>query len=152
MSCRDVVVRYDEKQGINSISIDVSKNVILAMIGPSGCGKSTFLRCLIRMNDTIPSCMIEGSIYLDSIDIYDQATDVVPLRARVGMVFQKTNPFPKSIYDNVAYGLKIHGLTSTKAELDAIVTDKVEEPVREFFLSQLFVSFSKTFACCAINA
>ena len=121
MSCRDVVVRYGDKQAINSISIDVGKNEVLAMIGPSGCGKSTFLRCLNRMNDTIPSCRVEGSICLDGVDIYDPATDVVPLRARVGMVFQKPNPFPKSIYDNVAYGPQIHGLTSTKAELDTIV-------------------------------
>ncbi len=121
MSCRDVVVTYGEKRAINSISIDVGKNEVLAMIGPSGCGKSTFLRCLNRMNDTIPSCRVQGNIYLDGVDIYDPAMDVVPLRARVGMVFQKPNPFPKSIYDNIAYGPQIHGLAADKIELDAIV-------------------------------
>lgn len=121
MSCRDVVVSYGGKRAINSLSIDVGQNEVLAMIGPSGCGKSTFLRCLNRMNDTIPSCKVEGSICLDGIDIYDPAADVVPLRARVGMVFQKPNPFPKSIYDNVAYGPLIHGLTTNKGELDSIV-------------------------------
>jgi phosphate transport system ATP-binding protein len=121
MSCRDVFVYYGDACAIRNVSIDVACNEVLAMIGPSGCGKSTFLRCLNRMNDTVPSCRVEGTITLDSMDIYHPRVDVVPLRARVGMVFQKPNPFPKSIYDNIAYGPKIHGLTSNKSELDGIV-------------------------------
>ncbi|MBU1565874.1 MAG: phosphate ABC transporter ATP-binding protein [Proteobacteria bacterium] len=121
MTCRNVDVFYGEKQAINKVSIDVGQNQVLAMIGPSGCGKSTFLRCLNRMNDTVSSCRVEGKVCLDGIDIYGPAIDVVPLRARVGMVFQKPNPFPKSIYDNVAYGPRIHGLTRDKNELDEIV-------------------------------
>jgi phosphate transport system ATP-binding protein len=121
MTCRDVEVYYGEKCAINKISIDVGRNEVLAMIGPSGCGKSTFLRCLNRMNDTVTSCRVVGDICLDEIDIYHSSVDVVPLRARVGMVFQKPNPFPKSIYDNVAYGPRIHGLTQNKTELDEIV-------------------------------
>ena len=121
MTCRDVEVYYGEKCAINKISIDVGCNEVLAMIGPSGCGKSTFLRCLNRMNDTVPSCRVVGKICLDETDIYHPSVDVVPLRARVGMVFQKPNPFPKSIYDNVAYGPRIHGLTKNKTELDEIV-------------------------------
>lgn len=121
MTCRNVEVFYGEKQAINSLNIDVANNEVLAMIGPSGCGKSTFLRCLNRMNDTVASCRVRGNIELDGTNIYDPSVDVVPLRAKVGMVFQKPNPFPKSIYDNIAYGPKIHGLTSNKAELDEIV-------------------------------
>jgi phosphate transport system ATP-binding protein len=121
MTCRDVDVFYGEKRAINKVSIDVGQNEVLAMIGPSGCGKSTFLRCLNRMNDTVSSCRVTGEICLDGIDIYQPSVDVVPLRARVGMVFQKPNPFPKSIYDNVAYGPRIHGLTRDKDELDEIV-------------------------------
>ncbi len=121
MTCRDVDVFYGEKRAINKVSIDVGQNQVLAMIGPSGCGKSTFLRCLNRMNDTVSSCRVQGEISLDGIDIYGHSIDVVPLRARVGMVFQKPNPFPKSIYDNVAYGPRIHGLTKDKSELDEIV-------------------------------
>lgn len=121
MSCKDVEVYYGEKCAINKISIDVAKNEVLAMIGPSGCGKSTFLRCLNRMNDTVASCRVVGTICLDDTDIYAPSVDVVPLRARVGMVFQKPNPFPKSIFDNVAYGPRIHGLTQTKDQLDHIV-------------------------------
>ena len=121
MSCKDVYVYYGDACAIKKVSIDVACNEVLAMIGPSGCGKSTFLRCLNRMNDTVPSCRVEGEIALDGMDIYDSRVDVVPLRARVGMVFQKPNPFPKSIYDNVAYGPKIHGLTTNKSELDGIV-------------------------------
>lgn len=121
MSCRDVFVYYGDTCAIKKVSIDVACNEVLAMIGPSGCGKSTFLRCLNRMNDAVPSCRVEGEITLDSIDIHHPRVDVVPLRARVGMVFQKPNPFPKSIYDNIAYGPKIHGLTSNKSELDGIV-------------------------------
>jgi phosphate transport system ATP-binding protein len=121
MTCRNVAVYYGEKCAIRSIDIDVGCNEVLAMIGPSGCGKSTFLRCLNRMNDTVPGCRVTGEIGLDGENIYDPSVDVVPLRARVGMVFQKPNPFPKSIFDNVAYGPKIHGFTTDKTELAEIV-------------------------------
>jgi phosphate transport system ATP-binding protein len=121
MSCRNVNVYYGDKQAIRDVSLDISENEVLAMIGPSGCGKSTFLRCLNRMNDTIDSCRVTGELKLDDTDIYDKNMDVVPLRARVGMVFQKPNPFPKSIYDNIAYGPTIHGLAAAKSELDEIV-------------------------------
>ena len=127
MTCRNVEVFYSEKCAINNISIDVGQNEVLAMIGPSGCGKSTFLRCLNRMNDTVSSCRVAGDICLDGIDIYHPSVDVVPLRARVGMVFQKPNPFPKSIFDNVAYGPRIHGLTSYKAEIDDIVETSLKK-------------------------
>ncbi|MGI2323793.1 MULTISPECIES: phosphate ABC transporter ATP-binding protein PstB [Methylococcus] len=119
--CRDVNVYYGEKHAIQNVSLDVGHNEVIALIGPSGCGKSTFLRCLNRMNDTIVGCRVTGSIRLDGQDIYDGGLDVVPLRAQVGMVFQKPNPFPKSIYENVAYGPKIHGLANSKAELEEIV-------------------------------
>jgi len=121
MSCRNVDVFYADKQAINQITLDIGRNEVIAMIGPSGCGKSTFLRCLNRMNDTIDNCRISGEILLDGQDIYDKKLDVVPLRAQVGMVFQKPNPFPKSIYENVAYGPRIHGLVSSKSDLDIIV-------------------------------
>jgi phosphate transport system ATP-binding protein len=120
-SCRNVQVYYGEKHAIRNVSIDIAREQVLAMIGPSGCGKSTFLRCLNRMNDTIPSARVEGSILLDGNDIHDKKRDVVQLRARVGMVFQKPNPFPKSIYENVAYGPRIHGLAADRVELDEIV-------------------------------
>jgi phosphate transport system ATP-binding protein len=120
-SCRDVDVYYGEKHAIKKVGIDIAKNQVLAMIGPSGCGKSTFLRCLNRMNDTIPNARVEGKILLDGNDIHDKKRDVVQLRARVGMVFQKPNPFPKSIYENVAYGPRIHGLAGDRVELDEIV-------------------------------
>lgn len=121
MTARNVNVFYGAKQAISNVSLDIGMNEVVAMIGPSGCGKSTFLRCLNRMNDTIDICRVEGEIKLDEQDIYASGLDVVPLRAQVGMVFQKPNPFPKSIYDNVAYGPRIHGLTSNKSELDDIV-------------------------------
>ncbi|MEJ2177854.1 MAG: phosphate ABC transporter ATP-binding protein PstB [Gammaproteobacteria bacterium] len=121
MTCRNVDVFYAENQAIHNVSIDVGHNEVLAMIGPSGCGKSTFLRCLNRMNDTIDICRVSGDIKLNSEDIYGNAMDVVLLRARVGMVFQKPNPFPKSVYDNVAYGVRLHGMTKSKSELDDIV-------------------------------
>jgi phosphate transport system ATP-binding protein len=121
MVCREVNVWYDDKQAIKDVSLDIGKNEVMAMIGPSGCGKSTFLRCLNRMNDTIPAARVTGSIKLDDQEIQDRAIDVVPLRARVGMVFQKPNPFPKSIYENIAYGPRIHGLTNSRSELDALV-------------------------------
>jgi phosphate transport system ATP-binding protein len=120
-SCRDVQVYYGEKHAIRNVSIDIARGQVLAMIGPSGCGKSTFLRCLNRMNDTIPNARVEGTILLDGHDIHDKKRDVVQLRARVGMVFQKPNPFPKSIYENVAYGPRIHGLAADRVELDEIV-------------------------------
>jgi phosphate transport system ATP-binding protein len=120
-SCRDVNVYYGGKQALKNVTIDVGRRQVLAMIGPSGCGKSTFLRCLNRMNDTIPGARVTGSISLDGSDIHDARRDVVQLRARVGMVFQKPNPFPKSIYDNVAYGPRIHGLARSRAHLDDIV-------------------------------
>ncbi|HET9865476.1 MAG TPA: phosphate ABC transporter ATP-binding protein PstB [Steroidobacteraceae bacterium] len=123
--CRDVDVYYGEKQAIRSVSIDIGRNQVLAMIGPSGCGKSTFLRCLNRMNDTITGARVSGSIQLDGQDIHDRRQDVVQLRARVGMVFQKPNPFPKSIYENVAYGPRIHGLAGDRTELDEIVHDSL---------------------------
>jgi phosphate transport system ATP-binding protein len=114
-------VHYGEKHAIKNTSIDIARQQVLAMIGPSGCGKSTFLRCLNRMNDTIPSARVTGSIVMDGKDIHDKRQDVVQLRARVGMVFQKPNPFPKSIYENVAYGPRIHGLAADRTELDEIV-------------------------------
>jgi phosphate transport system ATP-binding protein len=120
-SCRDVNVYYSGKQALKNVTIDVGRRQVLAMIGPSGCGKSTFLRCLNRMNDTIPGARVTGTITLDGSDIHDERRDVVQLRARVGMVFQKPNPFPKSIYDNVAYGPRIHGLARSRAHLDDIV-------------------------------
>ena len=121
ITSRNVNVFYHDKQAINNVSLDVGSKEIISLIGPSGCGKSTFLRCFNRMNDTIDGCKVEGNIVLDDQDIYHPSVDVVPLRAKIGMVFQKPNPFPKSIYDNVAYGPKIHGLASTKDELDGIV-------------------------------
>jgi len=121
MRAQDVSVYYGDKKAIDEVSVDVFSDYVTAFIGPSGCGKSTFLRALNRMNDTIPTASVEGRIELDGEDIYSSGMDVVQLRARVGMVFQKPNPFPKSIYDNIAYGPKIHGLAEGKAELDAIV-------------------------------
>jgi phosphate transport system ATP-binding protein len=118
---RDVSVFYGDKQAVFDVSLDIGENEVIAMIGPSGCGKSTFLRCLNRMNDTIDICRVTGSIQLDAEEIYASKMDVVPLRARVGMVFQKPNPFPKSIYENVAYGPKIHGLAARRVDLDEIV-------------------------------
>jgi len=121
MTARNVNVFYGEKQAINNVSIDVDNDNVTAFIGPSGCGKSTFLRTLNRMNDTVASARVDGDITLDGENIYDPSMDVVQLRARVGMVFQKPNPFPKSIYDNIAYGPRIHGLANSKADLDTIV-------------------------------
>lgn len=121
ISARDVSIFYGTKKAIDEVSIDIATEHVTAFIGPSGCGKSTFLRALNRMNDTIPSCKVYGEIKLDGEDIYGSGMDVVQLRARVGMVFQKPNPFPKSIYENVAYGPRIHGLAPSKADMDAIV-------------------------------
>jgi phosphate transport system ATP-binding protein len=121
MRARNVNVFYSEKQAIFDVSLDIGRNEVIAMIGPSGCGKSTFLRCLNRMNDIIPGCRVDGNISLDNDDIYHAEQDTVLLRARVGMVFQKPNPFPKTIYENVAYGPRIHGLAQNKTEMDDIV-------------------------------
>jgi phosphate transport system ATP-binding protein len=123
--CTDVNVYYGDKQAVRDITLGIAGNQVIALIGPSGCGKSTFLRCLNRMNDTIETCRIEGQIVLDGQDIYDRSLDVVQLRARIGMVFQKPNPFPKSIYDNVAYGPRIHGLVRNQSETDQIVEDSL---------------------------
>lgn len=127
MICRDVNVFYGVKQALHDINIDIAKNEVLAMIGPSGCGKSTFLRCLNRMNDTILGCKVTGAITLEGVDIYSRDIDPVSLRAQVGMVFQKPNPFPKSIYENVAYGPKIHGLAENRAALDEIVVTSLQK-------------------------
>ncbi|MBS9778098.1 MAG: phosphate ABC transporter ATP-binding protein [Gammaproteobacteria bacterium] len=127
MKTRDVHVHYGDKQAIFGVDLDIGQNEVIALIGPSGCGKSTFLRCLNRMNDTIESCRVTGKLLLNEEDIYAKGLDPVLLRARVGMVFQKPNPFPKSIYDNVAYGPRLHGLFKTKEELDYIVETSLEK-------------------------
>ncbi|MBT5728615.1 MAG: phosphate ABC transporter ATP-binding protein [Alphaproteobacteria bacterium] len=124
--CNNVFVHYSDKRAIDNLSLDIEAQKVTAFIGPSGCGKSTFLRCLNRMNDTIATCSVTGEILLDNQDIYAPEIDVVPLRARIGMVFQKANPFPKSIFDNVAYGPKIHGLAESKSHLE----NQVEEALR----------------------
>ncbi|MGR9051599.1 MAG: phosphate ABC transporter ATP-binding protein PstB [Gammaproteobacteria bacterium] len=124
--CKNVNVYYGEKQAINDLSLEIGNHEVISFIGPSGCGKSTFLRTLNRMNDTIAGCRVEGEIHIDDKNIYDRDLDVVPLRAKVGMVFQKPNPFPKSIYDNIAYGPRIHGLAANKNELDQIVEDSLK--------------------------
>ncbi|MCG5483375.1 MAG: phosphate ABC transporter ATP-binding protein [Sinorhizobium meliloti] len=123
----DVSVYYGEKRALFDVNLNIRENTVTALIGPSGCGKSTFLRTLNRMNDTIENCRVTGKITLDEDDIYDPSIDVVELRARVGMVFQKPNPFPKSIYDNVSYGPRIHGLARTKTELDEIVETSLQK-------------------------
>ncbi|HGG64889.1 phosphate ABC transporter ATP-binding protein PstB [Profundibacter sp.] len=121
VSARDVQVWYADNHAIKDVSVEIEDKTVTAFIGPSGCGKSTFLRCINRMNDTIDICRVTGDILLDGEDIYDPQVDPVQLRAKVGMVFQKPNPFPKSIYDNVAYGPRIHGMAASKSELDEIV-------------------------------
>ncbi|AML52678.1 MULTISPECIES: phosphate ABC transporter ATP-binding protein PstB [Falsihalocynthiibacter] len=127
ISAANVQVYYGETQALKDVNVEISAQTVTAFIGPSGCGKSTFLRCLNRMNDTIDICRVEGKILLDNEDIYDAKVDPVQLRAKVGMVFQKPNPFPKSIYDNVAYGPKIHGMAANKTELDQIVEDSLRK-------------------------
>ena len=126
MSAKNCNVFYGNDQALKNINIEVGRSEVLALIGPSGCGKSTFLRCLNRLNDTIDTCRVSGQISLEGEDIYSGGMDVVLLRARVGMVFQKPNPFPKSIYENVAYGPKIHGITSSKKELDELVESSLD--------------------------
>ena len=127
VAAKGVNVSYGQKQALFDVSIDIPDRAVTAFIGPSGCGKSTFLRCINRMNDTIEGCRVTGDIRLDGEDVYAPALDVVELRARVGMVFQKPNPFPKSIYENIAYGPKIHGLTRSKAELDEVVVTSLRK-------------------------
>jgi phosphate transport system ATP-binding protein len=127
VSARHVNVYYGAKHAIKDVSLDIGRNAVIALIGPSGCGKSTFLRSINRMNDTIDAARFEGSITLDGQDIYDKEQDVVQLRARIGMVFQKPNPFPKSIYENIAYGPRIHGLAANRAELDEIVQTSLQK-------------------------
>jgi len=127
MSVSGVDVFYADKQAIFGVDLDIANNEVISMIGPSGCGKSTLLRCLNRMNDTIPICKVTGDITLDDENIYGKDTDPVLLRARVGMVFQKPNPFPKSIYENVAYGPRLHGLNRNKADLDDIVVNSLRK-------------------------
>ena len=127
MTCRDINVYYGEKQALKDVSLDIAGHEVIAMIGPSGCGKSTFLRCLNRMNDTIDSCLVTGNIILDDEDINQPGVDVVLLRAKVGIVFQKPNPFPKSIRENVAYGPRIHGLAADRNQLDEIVESSLQK-------------------------
>jgi phosphate transport system ATP-binding protein len=126
ITVKNVSVQYGDHIALKDIDLDIIGNQVTALIGPSGCGKTTFLRCINRMNDLIPSCHVDGCIEIDGYDIYDTAVDVEVLRRKVGMVFQKPNPFPKSIYDNIAYGVKIHGLAADKDELDAIVEGSLE--------------------------
>ena len=124
---KDVNVHYGEKHAIKHLSIDIPDRAVSAFIGPSGCGKSTFLRSINRMNDTIPGCRVSGDILVDGKDIYDRSLDVVQLRAKVGMVFQKPNPFPKSIFENVAYGPRIHGIAKSKTDLEEIVVNSLKK-------------------------
>jgi phosphate transport system ATP-binding protein len=127
MTSQDVNVHYGDKHALKDVSLDILENQVTALIGPSGCGKSTYLRCLNRMNDTIDICRVTGKIDLDGTDIYESGMDVVYLRARVGMVFQKPNPFPKSIFENVAYGPRIHGIAKDKTHLEQIVQTSLEK-------------------------
>ena len=127
ITAKNVNIYYGDKHAIKDLSIAIPDRAVSAFIGPSGCGKSTFLRAINRMNDTIPSCRVTGNIRIDGSDIYDPKLDVVQLRARVGMVFQKPNPFPKSIFENVAYGPRIHGLAANKTELEEIVVTSLKK-------------------------
>ena len=126
VTARNVNVYYGDKHALKDVSVDIPARSVMAFIGPSGCGKSTFLRCINRMNDTIPIARVTGKIDIDDLDIYDKSLDVVQLRARVGMVFKKPNPFPKSIFENVAYGPRIHGISRSKSELDEIVMSSLK--------------------------
>lgn len=127
LSAENVCVFYGQKQALYDVSINIDNHSVTSFIGPSGCGKSTFLRCFNRMNDVIPTCRVTGQIKMDDVDLNGQDIDPVLLRARVGMVFQKANPFPKSIYENVAYGPRIHGLAANRRELDFIVEDSLKK-------------------------
>jgi phosphate transport system ATP-binding protein len=127
VAAKDVNVFYGAKQALQNVSVNIPDRAVMAFIGPSGCGKSTFLRCINRMNDTIPIAKVTGKIIIDNQDIYDPSLDVVQLRARVGMVFQKPNPFPKSIFENVAYGPRIHGLCHSKADLEDVVQSSLQK-------------------------
>jgi phosphate transport system ATP-binding protein len=127
IAARSVNVFYGDKHALKDVTVDIPERAVTAFIGPSGCGKSTFLRCINRMNDTIPIARVTGQILMDELDIYDPSLDVVQLRARVGMVFQKPNPFPKSVYENVAYGPRIHGMASSKADLEEIVMTSLKK-------------------------
>src|ERR1700676_2505803 len=126
MTARNVNVHYGDKHAVRDVSLDIGRNQVLALIGPSGCGKSTFLRCLNRMNDTIPIARVDGVITLDGQDIYDRKQDVAQLRARIGIVFQKPTPFPHSIFANVAYGPRIHGLTKNRGDMDELVNTSLQ--------------------------
>ena len=123
---RDLSVYYGDAQALFDVCLEIKRDMVTALIGPSGCGKSTFLRCVNRMNDTIPGCRVTGRVIVDGDDIYDRAIDVVRLRARIGMVFQKPNPFPKSVFDNVAYGPRIHGLATNRDEIEDMVMTSLE--------------------------
>lgn len=127
IKAEDVRVRYGEKEALFGINLDIPKSKVTSFIGPSGCGKSTFLRCINRMNDTIDNCSVSGKIHMDGVDILSKQVDTVLLRAKIGMVFQKPNPFPKSIYDNVAYGPRLHGLATSKSEMDEVVETSLEK-------------------------
>jgi len=127
IKCRDVNIYYAEKQAIKNVSVDIGANEVTAFIGPSGCGKTTFIRAINRMNDTIRICRTEGSIAIGGKEIYDPTLDIVELRAKVGMVFQKPNPFPKSIFNNVAYGPRIHGIVQNKSELEEVVHSSLQK-------------------------
>ena len=127
LSCNNIYVYYGDKCAIDNVSLDIARNQVISMIGPSGCGKSTFLRCLNRMNDIIKDCRVTGEILLDGENIYDVKVDVVPLRAQIGMVFQKPNPFPKSIYDNIVYGPRIHGLVKNQSDATEIVETSLKK-------------------------
>src|SRR5260370_35568143 len=127
-TARRVNVHYGDKHAVKNVSLEIGRNQVLAMIGPSGCGKSTFLRCLNRMNDTIPNARVTGEITLDGENIYDRKQDVAQLRARVGIVFQKPTPFPQSIYANVAYGPRIHGLAKNRGAMDELVNTSLQHP------------------------
>jgi phosphate transport system ATP-binding protein len=127
LKAQNVNVFYAEKQALFGVSLDIDENSVTSFIGPSGCGKSTFLRCFNRMNDVIPSCRVEGQIIMDEVDLNSPNIDPVLLRARVGMVFQKPNPFPKTVYENVAYGPRIHGLAANREEMDFIVEDSLKK-------------------------
>lgn len=126
IKAREVTVHYGDTRALHGIDLDLNANEVTALIGPSGCGKSTFLRCINRMNDVIEGCRVGGAVSIDDQNIYSDEIDVVELRARVGMVFQKPNPFPKSIYDNVAYGPRIHGMAPSRAQLDAVVESSLK--------------------------